>query len=281
MSNFAFLERATRKPPVFSVYTAKSLWTDDHTSERMLAFHLNDELDVSSRRSAFIDDSVRWMAERFQLGVGSGIVDFGCGPGLYAARFAELGASVTGIDFSARSLAYARTYADQHELSVHYIEGDYLEHPLDGAFDLITMIMCDYCALSPAQRAALLRRFQSLLSDEGRVVLDVYSKNAFDAKQEGAICEKNQLDGFWSAAPYYAIVASHKYEAECVSLDQYTIVEEKRSRVVYNWLQYFTPDSLAQEVRAAGLEVEALHGDVAGSVYEGGSMEFAVVLRKA
>ena len=279
-SVFRILESANEKPAVFSVYSAKELWTDEHTSEQMLAFHLNGEIDVSSRRTSFIDDSVRWMTNRFNLSRNSRIIDFGCGPGLYTSRFANLGAAVHGVDFSARSIAYAREYADRHNLDIFYIEADYLEYRPEGEFDLITMIMCDYCALSPEQRAALLVKYKELLSEGGRVVVDVYSLSAFADKKEGSFYEKNQLDGFWSAEPYYGFVSSFKYEEERVSLDKYTIIERGRHREVYNWLQYFTPESLGQEVQAAGLEVEAVYADVAGSQYDSSAAEFSVVMMK-
>ena len=279
-SLFFILESANTKPAPFSVYTAKELWTDEHTSEQMLAFHLNGEIDVSSRRTRFIDDSVRWMTKCFDLSSNSRIIDFGCGPGLYTSRFARLGAEVFGIDFSARSIEYARQFAARNNLDISYTEADYLEYQPEGRFDLITMIMCDYCALSPEQRAAMLVKYRELLSDGGRIVLDVYSLNSFADKKEESIYEKNQLNGFWSAEPYYGFVTSFKYDKEKVSLDKYTIIERKRQREVYNWLQYFTPESLNQEAHAAGLEIDALYGDVAGNRYDSGAAEFAAVMTK-
>ncbi len=268
------------KPRPFSVYTAKDLWTDEHTSGQMLAHHLNGDVDISSRRTSFIDDSVRWMAEQFELSENSRVIDFGCGPGLYASRFARLGADVCGIDFSARSIAHAREAAARESLEVTYVEADYLDYQPEGTFDLVTMIMCDFCALSPAQRARMLEKFRVLLSDRGRIVLDVYSLKAFADKQEGLVCEKDQLDGFWSADPYFATVASFKYDEEKVSLDKYTIVEEARQRDVYNWLQYFSPESLEREAVAAGLQVDEVYGDVAGSPYNADATEFAVVMKE-
>ncbi len=279
-SLFSALESINRKPPPFSVYTARELWTDEHTSEQMLAFHLDGQIDISSRRESFIDDSVGWLTDRFDLSRGSRIIDFGCGPGLYASRLARLGAEVTGVDFSSRSIRYARECARRDTLEVDYVEADYLEYQPLGHFDLITMIMCDFCALSPAQRAGMLAKFERLLADHGRVVLDVYSLKAFADKQEGLVCEKNQLDGFWSAQPYFGLVASFKYDDEKVSLDRYTIVEEGRQREIYNWLQYFTPDSLDREVREAGLTIDEVYGDVAGSPYTADAAEFAVVLKR-
>jgi len=275
---FEFLKSANERPDAFSIYTAKELWTDEHTSSRMLAYHLDKDIDVSSRRSSFIDDSVNWMKEQFNLSESSRIIDFGCGPGLYAFRFGQLGSDVTGIDFSPRSIAYARNFAKENNLDIRYVEADYLEFEPEGRFDLIVMIMCDYCALSPEQRSRILAKFKRLLADGGHIVIDVYALSAFSMKTEGTICEKNQLDGFWSADPYYALVSSFKYEDEKVSLDKYTIVEENRKREIYNWLQHFTSATLEEEVASAGLKIEEIYGDVAGNSYDANSAEFAAVI---
>ena len=66
-SLFSVLESASEKPRPFSVYTARELWTDEHTSAQMLAYHLNGEIDVSSRRTSLIDNSVRLITENFEL----------------------------------------------------------------------------------------------------------------------------------------------------------------------------------------------------------------------
>lgn len=279
-SLFSALDAFNRRPRPFSVYTASELWTDEHTSEQMLAFHLNGEIDVSSRRTSFVDGSVRWLKEHFDLSECSRVIDFGCGPGLYTSRFARLGMEVVGIDFSSRSIDHARERARREGLRVSYVEADYLQFQPQGPFDLVTMIMCDFCALSPTQRGAMLSKFAALLSESGRIVLDVYSLRAFADKHEGLEIEKNQLNGFWSASPYFGIVASFKYDSERVSLDKYTIVEEHRQREIYNWLQYFTPESLEREVRAAGLRVDELYGDVAGNPYDSDAAEFAVVIKR-
>lgn len=279
-SLFSALESVNRKPRPFSVYTADELWTDAHTSEQMLAFHLNGEIDVSSRRTSFIDNSVSWLKEHFELSKGSRVIDFGCGPGLYTSRLAHLGVEVIGIDFSTRSIEYAQSYAERENLDVTYIEADYLDYRPKGTFDLITMIMCDFCALSPSQRSTMLEKFEGLLADQGCLVLDVYSLRAFADKQDGLLCEKNQLNGFWSANPYFGFTASFKYDDEKVSLDKYTIVEEDRQREIYNWLQYFTPESLEREAHTAGLRVHELYGDVAGNPYAAEAAEFAVVMKR-
>ena len=58
MDMFEQLENINTRPEPFECYTAADLWTDNHTSEQMLAYHLNADIDVSSRRVEFIDQSV-------------------------------------------------------------------------------------------------------------------------------------------------------------------------------------------------------------------------------
>ena len=86
---------------------------------------------------------MEWIAERFGVGDGAKIADFGCGPGLYTTRLARKGADVTGIDFSMRSIEYARKTAREEGLTVRYVNEDYLEYETDERFDLVMMIMCD------------------------------------------------------------------------------------------------------------------------------------------
>ena len=280
-SLYNLLERHDKRPEPFSVYTARELWADEHTSAKMLEYHLNGEIDVSSRRTDFIDESVAWMTTRFKLSADSRIIDFGCGPGLYTSRFARLGAQVTGVDFSPRSIVYAGEQARLEGLSIDYIEADYLEFEPSGTYDLITMIMCDFCALGPDQRGAVLARFREHLSPDGRAVLDVYSLEGYAERKETAICERNLMDGFWSAEPYYGFLRTFKYDDEKVCLDKYTIVERERQWDVYNWLQYFSPQALETEVEAAGLEVQECLRDVSGKEFDAKHSEFAVVLSKA
>ncbi|MEJ2649878.1 MAG: class I SAM-dependent methyltransferase [Sedimentisphaerales bacterium] len=277
---FEELEKINTRPKPFEFYTASDLWTDEHTSKQMLSFHLNEDLDVSSRNAAFIDRSVEWIVSRFNVGSGTKIADFGCGPGLYAARLAQMQAAVTGIDFSKRSIQYAREFATKKGLSINYVNQNYLEFEPDDRFQLILMIMCDFCALSPGQRRHMLSKFHALLSSGGSVLLDVYSLTAFEQREETARYEANLLDGFWSPNRYYGFLNTFKYAQEKVVLDKYTLVEATRTRTVYNWLQYFTPESLEKELAACGLAVENFYSDIAGSPYNPETTEFAVIAKR-
>jgi len=278
---FEELEKINARPELFEFYTARELWTDEHTSKQMLSFHLNGEIDVSSRNTAFIEKSVEWISTQFSIGVGTKIADFGCGPGLYTTRLAKKHAEVIGIDFSIRSIQHARDVAARERLHIQYINQNYLEFETNDRYDLILMIMCDFCALNPSQRNQLLFKFKTLLKPEAFVLLDVYSLKAFGQRKEARLYEYNLLNGFWSQNKYYGFLNTYKYEMEKVVLDKYTIVEADRTRTIYNWLQYFDPSDLERELSESGFAVEGLYADVAGSSFDPEGQEFAAVARIA
>ena len=277
---FRQLQEINTRPAPFEQCTVADLWTDEHTSSQMLAFHLDGSVDLSSRNTEFIDRSARWIVSRFDLDQSKCVADFGCGPGLYTTRLAASGAAVTGIDFSDRSLRYARESSERQSLSVEYVHADYLEYETSRRFDLIAMIMCDFCALSPPQRRTMLDKFLALLKPGGSVLLDVYSLHAFDEREEIATYAPGLLDGFWSSKPYFGFLNTFKYQAEKVTLDKYTIVEETRTRVIYNWLQHFDREALGKEFENSAFVVEEFPGDVAGAAFDPESQEFAIVARK-
>ena len=123
---FEELEKINKRPEPFEFYTASDLWTDEYTSSQMVSYHLNETVDISSRNAEFINRSVEWIASRFNVGKDTSIVDFGCGPGLYSTRLAKHQASVTGIDFSGRSIDDAKKIAADEQLSVRYVKQNYL-----------------------------------------------------------------------------------------------------------------------------------------------------------
>lgn len=277
---FKELESINSRPKPFQFYTAEELWTDEHTSKQMLQYHLNESVDVSSRNLKFIDRSVEWITSHFNVNDKTDIADFGCGPGLYTIRFAEKGAKVTGIDFSENSIQYAKEAALKHNLKIDYIHQNYLSFETSKRFDLITMIMCDFCALSPQQRKTLLNRFHKILKPNGSILLDVYTLKSFAQREEQSGYEINSLNRFWSAETYYCFQNMFKYEDEKIFLDKYAIIDKERTRVVYNWLQYFSKESLSSELEINGFEVDKFYSDVAGSVFDPNNGEMAVTAIK-
>lgn len=275
---FKKIDSATTKPAVWSEYTADVLWTDEHIAKQMLAFHLNPDLSLASRTVAFIDDSVTWLASEFDLNETSKVIDFGCGPGLYTHRLKAKGiGTVVGLDFSKNSLNHAIKQSEQANLAIEYHYGNYLEYSDSRKFDLITLVMCDLCALNPQQRSQLYTKFKSLLAQSGSIALDVYTATRFAAQGESLSLEKNAMNGFWSDCDYWCIQSSFKYENEKVTLDKYVISQEDKEWTVLNWLQHFTLEDLNKELDAHGLEIKRAYSDLKGSPLVDGD-EMAVVI---
>jgi ubiquinone/menaquinone biosynthesis C-methylase UbiE len=83
------------------------------------------------------------------IGAGRAVLDAGCGSGWFTRRFAETGATVTGVDRDPAMLAYARDRGG----SGRYIEGDMLALPVpDKSFDLVTAVT-SLCFVSDQRRA--------------------------------------------------------------------------------------------------------------------------------
>jgi|SRR6188474_2106203 len=66
------------------------------------------------------------------------VLDVGCGGGLLAEEFAELGCEVTGVDPSTESLAVARAHADRRGLTIDYDQAGGEDLPFDeGEFRVV------------------------------------------------------------------------------------------------------------------------------------------------
>ncbi len=277
---FKELEEINSRPVPFQFYTADVLWTDNHTSMKMLESHLNEDIEVSCQNEEFVNHSVDWIVNHFELNHTTRVADFGCGMGSYATRLAEKGVNTTGIDFSERFIRHAKEVAKQKELGINYVQQNYLEFETGDRFDLITLLLCDFCALSPSQRKTMLKKFYKFLKADGSILIDVYSLNAFNQREETETYEHSPLNGFWSPENYYCFQNSFKYDEEKVILDKYTIIEEKRTRIVYNWLQYYNEDSLRREFEENGFTVEGFYSDVTGTPISPESLEIVIVAKK-
>ncbi|MCB2205828.1 class I SAM-dependent methyltransferase [bacterium] len=276
---YTTLYQFTQRPVPFSRSTARELWTRPHIARQMLTYHLNPETELASRSAGIIDGIVTSLDDRFSLN-GKRVCDLGCGPGLYTSRFAALGAEVTGVDFSRNSLEYAEKEAGRNGQEITYIHADYVEDALPGDFDLVTFIYYDYGVLSPEHRRHLLTKIHSMLRPGGYLALDALGMGSFSAKRETTAIEHRLMNGFWSEKDYIGLQRTLLYSDDAVSLDHYVIIEPGEHWEIYNWLQHFTPDHLADELEQAGFSIEAVNASLAGDALTDTSETIAVIARK-
>ena len=265
-------------PKVYAANTS-NFWNDEHISKQMLKAHLDPDYEGASRKRGFIDKSVEWIAAAMPVCKYGKMLDVGCGPGLYAERFCRLGYNVTGIDFSRRSIEYARKNAQKHGLAITYLYQDYLQMDIDAVFDFAVFIYCDYGALSDVNRTLVLNNIYRALKPQGKLLLDVFSKVKYDAFEETAKWAFHPDGGFWSNAPYLSLERGAKYP-DYITLEQSIILSEKSADNYYIWNTCFTAENLKKEAERAGFKVCEVFSDVAGAPYNTNSPTIAILLEK-
>ncbi|TQV77706.1 class I SAM-dependent methyltransferase [Denitrobaculum tricleocarpae] len=275
---YSDLDDFNRKPEPFSRYTTDVLWTDPWIAQQMLKVHLDDSTDLASRKSRTIDSIVEWFDRKIGL-QGRKVCDLGCGPGLYARRMAARGASVIGVDFSAVSLDYARSEAAADDLDIDYRNADYLIDDLPDAQDVVSLIWCDFCTLSPEKRRRLLERVKDMLKPGGTFVFDVSTTRQFESRREIMTYGRRPMGDFWSPDDHFCFQTTFLYDRDKIALDRYLIVAPERRFEIFNWMQYFDPETVAREVQDAGLAVEDILDVVTGAPWTTEAGEIAVVSR--
>lgn len=256
-------------------------WDDPHISKYMLETHLNPEVDQASRRPETIDLSVAWMIAQLGLKAGDAVLDLGCGPGLYASRLAECGLLVTGVDYSRRSIAYAREYAAEHGLNITYRYQNYLTLEDENAYDAALLIFGDYCPLSPEQRWTLLANVRRALKPGGYFILDVSTPlhhQRYNCGNGWSAAES----GFWRVGSHLVLERHFEYPEDMIALDQMVVIDEDGTVTVYrNWFQDYNRETIAAELEAGGFSVEGVWADLTGEPYNEGTEWIGVVVRKA
>lgn len=267
-----------RKPDLYAESTSK-FWDDEHISKGMLEAHLHPKWEAASRGHDFIDKSVEWI-ENIIPSFNKNLLDLGCGPGLYAERLYEKGYEVTGIDFSKRSIEYAKDKASQKNQNINYIYKNYLEINYKNKFDIVTLIYCDFVVLSDNNREILLKKVYNSLKSGGKFVFDVFTSKEFENKTESNTWYISEEGGFWKPDKHLCLQSHFIYEGG-VRLDQNVIIDKDgKVDIIRNWYKEFTKDAITCEVKEAGFKQIDIYSDVTGTPYSDESKTICIVAEK-
>lgn len=264
-----------KEPDVYET-TGIAFWDDEHISKSMLEAHLLPEGEGASRNHKFIEASAAWIASL--PAPGSCLLDLGCGPGLYAEQLSQKGCQVTGVDFSKRSIAYAKKSAADCGWSIQYEYKNYLEIAFDACFDVVILIYCDFGVLSPENRSKLLKKIFTALKPGGSFIVDTFSEAQFNDFQDETRISYEE-SGFWRAEPHLCIKRSKVYEDACF-LEQYGIVTEEDLQVYHLWNHGFTQKELRGDLEMAGFSTVDFYGDAAGAPVDNNGATICAVARK-
>ena len=267
------------KRPELYQETSIPFWDDEYISKQMLKSHLDPEFNGASRKMAFIEKSAKWIADTVPPKDYPLLLDLGCGPGIYGEFFSRAGYQVTGVDFSSRSIDYAKKSAAKKNLNINYFYQNYLSLELNPKFDFAVMIYCDYGALSTEKRKIVLKQVYDHLKPGGKFLFDAFSINEFHAFQEKQVWEIQEKNGFWREDGYVELKRCCKYP-EHATLDQYVIISSAETSVYHLWNTYYTVGTLLKEVKESGFKECGIYSDVCGTPWNKESRTIAVILEK-
>jgi 2-polyprenyl-3-methyl-5-hydroxy-6-metoxy-1,4-benzoquinol methylase len=178
-------------------------------------------------------------------------------------RLAEHGHRVTGIDFSRRSIAYARQSAVKKGLNIDYIEKNYLDLAFEDQFDLVMMIFCDFDVLVPDDRTRLLKIIHRALRPGGLFIFDTLNPKAPAAMKIPCKSWEIGEGGFWKIGPYLVLSDTIHYEEAQVILQQHVVSSEPDRHSVYRfWTHYYQHEVLVSILEEEGFSVEETRDDL-------------------
>ena len=262
-----------RKPALWQRST-EPFWDDEHISKGMLEAHLNPDWDAASRPHSLIDRSVEWLSS--VIPAGSKVLDIGCGPGLYTKRLSDRGYDVTGMDYSKRSIAYAKS----QDAKTEYIFQNYLELDYNAVFDAVTLIYCDYPALIPDERKILLGKVYKALKPGGLFILDVNTDKYFAKKSNKTSWTLCENGGYWNTEPYICLESTYLYENNTVAVDQYVVITNSGIKEYLNWFTEYSIEKLRDETSPFGFKVKNVFDDVWGSPHTGEAETLGIILER-
>ena len=238
-------------PPAFK--SGAAMWNDDYISRHMLAAHLDDTNNKASYKSELRTLIVNEIISVSKLKQNSTVLDLGCGPGLYAKEFTRHGIFYTGIDISNQSLGYAMMHKGEYKDKTHYIHGDYSEYSFADKYDLISMIWCDFGALSPSMRDAMLKNVGNALKPNGIFCFDVYAS-------QSPFCNENSFwqiehDGFWQKGLYAVLERNKYYKTVDASLHMAIVASDTGTKVYYIWDKRYNKKELRKVLNKASFEI--------------------------
>jgi SAM-dependent methyltransferase len=221
-------------------------WHEPGFSQRMLREHFNQAHDAASRRTPTIDAQVHWIHTHLLRGQPGRILDLGCGPGLYASRFARLGHTCLGIDYSPASIAYARQKAEREGLSCRYVLQDLRQADYGTGYDLAMLIYGEFNIFRPGDMRAILSKAHGALKEGGLLLLEPHTPEAVEAEGSspsnwytspgGLFSERPHLclrDRYWDSETQTATIRYYVVDAASGDVTRYAQTYQRYTREAY------------------------------------------------
>lgn len=201
-------------------------WNDPAFSERMLAEHLDQSHNAASRKHTERKKVIDWLWEKLDLSAGDHVLDFTCGPGLYAVDLALQGCQVSGIDFSPASIAFARTLTAENGVQdkFEFIEADVRQVDLPAnTFDAALFIYGQLAVFRREEAMALLEKIARSLKSGARLVIELLNQDLVDKQYSTWWFTDDK--GLWGDSPFLHLGERHWLPEEQLSVERFYVID--------------------------------------------------------
>lgn len=217
-----------------SLRFSTDFWAQPWVSSTVLDIHLDPEEEEGSRNPQRIEREATALCASFEshgAGPGDLLLDLGCGPGLYSARFLAAGFRVEGWDISPAAIRYARkslgrmpSRAGHGGRSARFHQRDFSRAPLPPASGA-AMIYGIFGNLDEDERDRTLSSLARALPSGAAFIFDCFT----EAYARESIMPRDwytrEGDGFWRRGPHLVFEHGTVFEEARTVVNSYHIVD--------------------------------------------------------
>ncbi len=199
------------------------------------------------------------------------VLDLGCGPGRHALPLADAGLKVTAVDTSPSLLAQLESTLDGRDIEI--VEADMRDFCRPQAFDLVVVMWTSFGYFTDeGDHAAVLENIRSSLKPGGRLLLDLVGLEY--------LCRNLQPVHLTEYDDGRILVERPDLTRDMTRLENEWMLIDG-DRVHYHSFSHrvWSAGEIRSLLAQAGLAVESIHGDYAGSDYDLEAERLVVIAR--
>ena len=242
------------RPIPFS-YGGNLPWDDLDFGRRMLAYHLSDTENAASRIPEQRTRQIDWLWQKLDLQQGHHLFDITCGPGLYAADFAQRGLTVTGVDFAPVAIEHAEQLAAEAAVADRcsfHIQDVRTMSPTPELHDAAILIYGQLSVMTSEEAQHVLNMVAASLKPGAKLCLELLNPAHVD--REDSTWWFTDDGRLWGDAPYLHLGERIWYEDELISAERYQILHLDNGQLDEIILcdQTYYPETITAMLQTAG-----------------------------
>lgn len=218
-------------------------------------------------------EQVPALLARIDLSEGA-VLDLGCGPGRHALPLARAGVKVTAMDTSEQLLDELRRRAQAENLEMNIRREDMRDFADLGPFDAVLVMWTSFGYFeAEADHGCVLDNIVESLKPGGILVLDLLGLETLCRTLEPVHLTENADGSLLIERP---ALVDHNTRLE----NEWILVHGNRADRAMFSHRVWSAGEIARLIESAGLELEAIDGDLQGTPYDFESERMYVLARK-